>query len=265
MIHYNTIARLLNWKWIVSTCNRMVMIGMKYNDFRIYDHCLSAAEVREISQGLVLHYKLDGFQGNFGNKNILTNSSGQLGTSAGCSGLVTASTMNGEPMLITKRTDTTSTSRTFCHHGDLKSLITDWTAGDYYTISGWYYVPSSETQQTGGNLFIRWQYTNTSGTVTTTDHGFTTSTTTQDQWIRFKYTAQVPTGHDSSQSANFYLSTFAAQKVATVYWKKVKLEKGNIDTPWCPADSELTIDRTHIQDSGGYGHNGSILNTVTIS
>ena len=42
------------------------------NDVRIYDNCLSAAEVKEIAQGLVLHYKLDG--GLFGNPNLVLGS-----------------------------------------------------------------------------------------------------------------------------------------------------------------------------------------------
>ena len=42
-----------------STYIKSFTLKGKYNDIRIYDHCLSPAEVKEISRGLVLHYKLD--------------------------------------------------------------------------------------------------------------------------------------------------------------------------------------------------------------
>lgn len=38
----------------------------KINDVRIYDHCLSPKEVKEISQALIIHYRLNGAYGGVG-------------------------------------------------------------------------------------------------------------------------------------------------------------------------------------------------------
>ena len=47
------------------------------NDVRIYDHALSAKEVKEISQGLILHYKLDN---PYSSDNLIENGYGENGT-----------------------------------------------------------------------------------------------------------------------------------------------------------------------------------------
>lgn len=47
------------------------------NDVRIYDHSLSLAEIKEISKGLVCHYKLDEF---YSSSNLIVNGRGELGT-----------------------------------------------------------------------------------------------------------------------------------------------------------------------------------------
>ena len=41
-----------------STNNSGYQTNCNLNDFRIYDHCLSPMEVKQLSQGLVLHYNL---------------------------------------------------------------------------------------------------------------------------------------------------------------------------------------------------------------
>lgn len=63
----------LEQTWICignGTYNQSFHFNGLMNDIRIYNHCLSAKEVKEISQGLVLHYKLDGFSGGSG-RNLL--------------------------------------------------------------------------------------------------------------------------------------------------------------------------------------------------
>ena len=47
------------------------------NDVRVYDHCLSLAEIKELAKGLCVHYKLDDF---YNMSNLIVNGNGDLGS-----------------------------------------------------------------------------------------------------------------------------------------------------------------------------------------
>lgn len=247
-----------------STVNDHYLFKGKMNDVRIYTHALSQKEVKEISKGLIAHYLLNG--NGTGGDNVLTNSTGYNGT-ANWGGVISVGTENEKPYLIAQRTNTTSTSRTFVSHSTITSAVSSWVAGDKFTISGYYRVPSSETYAVPANMFIRWVVS----TGSNVDTGFntpSTSTVVKDAWIRFENTYTVPSNYVDG-AVNFYLSAFS-QGLSTVHWKDIKLEKGEKATPWLPnsADAEYSLmgyDDTTVYDCSGYNYHGTKSGSPTIS
>ena len=235
---------------IGGNSSEVLKTGDSLNDVRIYDHCLSTAEVKEIAQGLILHYKLDG--GLFGNSNLYTGSEKFTGTWVNSSAWSTES--EAYQNFVVKRKSTT--------WGGLAQNITC-TQGDIFTISFYGKIDS------GGN--IQSVHRSNLGNFTTGltilggnfSSGFIWVNNSEDgtQWKRYWATVQI-TGSDVTY-LQWRLENSVADK--NFYICGIKLEKGNTATTWCPADSEMNIDRTIIEDSSGYGHNGTINGTLTLS
>lgn len=68
----------LNYRATWGGSNPSYNIPFLVNDIRIYDHALSPLEVKQISQGLILHYPLN--RGGLGPTNLLKNGFGELGS-----------------------------------------------------------------------------------------------------------------------------------------------------------------------------------------
>ena len=209
------------------------------NDFRIYDHCLSAAEVHEIAMGLVLHYKLDG--NGFGNPNLLANSK------LDGSWTYPSSSYSDKYSPITTSIPTASQ---YTLSFEAKSTVN----GD--KIRTHYYSPNTTTTCVSSQ--------GVSKGASDGNMDFTLTTNWEKYWVIYSQNETTAAKHIICPRL------VSGYGTGTVSVRNVKLEEGNIATPWCPNVNDnlykiLGMDDAIIKDSSGYGHNGTIINTITIS
>lgn len=231
------------------------------NDVRIYDHCLSAAEVREISQGLVLHYKLDGFLGGI-NENLVLNSNALQGTQFwnnwGTATNRSIVEINGKKWFHHTSDSTGTKYGGFSQNSYGNGIDIPWAPNTQYTISAlvfasadtpcrfWFHMRSSE----GG------------ANISQPSKNFTATTIPQI----YSYTFN--SGTNASYTINRFcimIGSINSTQANDVYVTNIKIEKGSQATSWCLHTSELGIDITKIEDSSGYNHNGTITGNIQIT
>ena len=239
-----------------SRCNQSNYSNVKLNDVRIYDHCLSPMEVKELSKGLVLHYPLN--RQGWGQENLLLTNSNPTTTSLtgwGANGgsnfvlsnVSSSSASGGRAIRVTY----TGTSK--IPGGIYKLLGTDPTtleSGANYTVSA--------RLRASKNCQLTLYNETMSGVA---DINVTT------KWKTFSYTA--PVNYGGTYSAN--IIGIPSTQVSQNMWVEcdwTKFEKGDKATPWCPNASEslytlLGLNSNIEYDASGFNNNGTRIGTFS--
>ena len=232
----------------------------KINDFRIYDHALSAAEVHELSQGLVRHYKLNSFYGGYGNPNLCKNSR-TFGTGWSGSGAITQNAFNSFAVKYKDNTSGTSYSDTVSY-----SAVTTVNPNEVYTVSFWAKADIAHSvncfffNNTSGVVQVLNSVSSTGSTGTSTDGNTYISLTTKWKYYWITWTFK-NTGTAATKSLIIGRNTAGS---SGVYVAQVKMERGASATPWTPHPDDNEPVLTKIEDSSGYNKHGSIVGSITI-
>ena len=224
------------------------------NDARYYDHCLSPLEVKKISQGLVLHYRLSGI----GGENLLNNNFTQMSkwtdhglnsatvTTEGYKNTFTLiKGISGWESFYSKNTITLSAG-TYTLSCQYKVY------SDYTPYSGTFGLALTTSVPTGNDNSVTIAKIDFPSTATNTKLGSITFTLSQNTSVYIGINA----GHIADGAVN---------KVFDIDY--IKLELGSHSTPWCPNSSDtlysiMGLDDNIEYDCSGFGNNGTKNNIV---
>ena len=218
-------------------------------DFRIYDHCLSPREVKEISKGIVCHYKLDGPVPNL----LLATGTPKSYSSGG---------LNTSNFATNDMYNMQAPVNQLFAENDIVTFSFHWqfTPGSSGTISGNFHTETGNvTPWTVGNVV------SAIGTRSATSNYIDLSETNTSGYASVTYKVSAAAASAADTFRYFRIRRDNTPSDGTFTFSNCKLERGSIATPWVPnsADTEYTAmgyNDTTEPDVSGYGYNATKYN-----
>lgn len=209
----------------------------KLNDVRIYDHVLSEKEVKELSKGLILHYPLS-----LGSTNLYDFES-------------IANKWTADKVTLANYIDTNygnvlkvTTGSSLSNYHRIYRTFPQWTSGQHYTVS--FLAKASKTATC---------------TMSRSVADFTSSFILTTEWKRY-IGSIISTETKTNGTLSFQVDTTNCD----IYLTQVKLEYGDIATPYTPGEgdshySAMGYDSSTEYDVSGYNNHGTKNGTLTYS
>lgn len=237
-------------------------IDMYINDLRLYDHCLSDAEIKQLSQGLIVHYNMESKYGNenlligaqmnkdypnknwtrYGLNNVSKNEyiNGAKHIKTPSSGHITN---NGEGFSWTDiNTSPLEVGKTYTFSIDIMGTISSESYGGYLA----YMYNSTESAAIYEKIIHKTYFKDTLSPTCYQRYAMTFTVTNA---IKYKFACQLLLGYG-----------------ADIYYKNVKLEVGENKNPvWTPNPADETYvdfgyDKNKVYDISGFGNDGMATN-----